>query len=122
MGTSRNDYSDLVDATNDLKERGYTADFKIIDNDNPGTAEDQGECMLQSLDSGKEYTSSQLKIREHYRFEGPSSPDDMSVVYAIECEGGEKGTVIDAFGTYSSRRLGEFFRSIPIELDPSQDV
>jgi hypothetical protein len=122
MGTSMNDYSNLVDATNDLKDRGYTADFKIIDNDSPGQEEDQGECLLQSLESGKEYASNQLKIREHYRFEGPSNPDDMSVLYAIECEGGEKGTVIDAFGTYSSRRLSDFFRSIPIETDASQDV
>jgi hypothetical protein len=121
MATSSKDYSDLVDATHDLKERGYTSDFKIIEN--ACSDEDETQvCQLQSLASEKVYTSDQLKIREHYRFEGPSNPDDMSVLYAIECEGGEKGTVIDAFGTYSSRRLSEFFRSIPIETDSSQAV
>lgn len=122
MGTSRNDYSDLVDATQDLHQRGYSSDFKIIDN--PSTEDDaEAEaCQLESLTTGKKYSSNQLKIREHYRFEGPSNPGDMSVVYAIECEGGEKGSVIDAFGTYSSRRLSEFFRSIPIETDSSQAV
>jgi len=120
MGTSRNDYSDLVDATQDLKQRGYTSDFKIIDK--PGSDDEAEACQLESLTTGKVYDASQLKIREHYRFEGPSNPGDMSVVYAIECEGGEKGSVIDAFGTYSSRRLGEFFRNIPIDLDPSQAV
>ena len=93
MATSSKDYSDLVDATKDLKERGYTSDFKIIDN--PSTADEAEceECKLQSLSTEKIYDSTQLKIREHYRFEGPSSPGDMSVVYAIECEGGEKGIV-----------------------------
>jgi hypothetical protein len=122
MGTSSNNYSDLVDATKDLKDRGYDSDFKIVET--PGIDEEDGSvaCQLQSLSSEKAYSSNQLKIREHYRFEGPSNPDDMSVVYAIECEGGEKGIVIDAFGTYSSRRLSEFFRSIPIETDSSQAV
>lgn len=122
MGTSSNNYSDLVDASKDLKERGYGSDFKIIET--PGTDEEDGSvaCQLQSLTSEKTYTSNQLKIREHYRFEGPSNPDDMSVIYALECEGGEKGIVVDAFGTYSSRRLAEFFRSIPIETDSSQAV
>jgi hypothetical protein len=120
MATSSKDYSDLVDATQDLKQRGYASDFKIIDKPN---SEDEAEaCQLESLTTGKIYTANQLKIREHYRFEGPSNPGDMSVVYAIECEGGEKGSVIDAFGTYSSRRLSEFFRSIPIETDSSQAV
>lgn len=122
MGTSSSNYSDLVDATRGLKEKGYTSDFKVIDT--PGTEEEieSTPCQLQSLTSEKVYASNQLTIREHYRFEGPSSPDDMSVIYAIECDGGEKGTVIDAFGTYSSRRLSEFFRSIPIETDSSQAV
>ena len=122
MGTSSKNYSDLVDATKDLKERGYDSDFKVIDS--PGSEEEKesAPCLLQSLTSEKCYNSDQLKIREHYRFEGASNPDDMSVVYAIECEGGEKGIVIDAFGTYSSRRLSEFFRSIPIETDSSQAV
>ncbi len=122
MATSSKNYSDLVDATHDLKERGYTSDFKIIEEASSDNDETQQACQLQSLVSDKVYSSNQLKIREHYRFEGPSNPDDMSVIYAIECEGGEKGTVVDAFGTYSSRRLSEFFRSIPIETDSSQAV
>ena len=36
-----------------------------------------------------------------YRFEGDSSPDDNSVLYAIESKGGIKGVLVDAYGTYA---------------------
>jgi hypothetical protein len=63
MATSSKDYTDLVDATQDLKQRGYTSDFKIIDT--PGSEdEDAAEpCQLESLSTGKVYTANQLKIR-----------------------------------------------------------
>jgi hypothetical protein len=119
MGTIAYNYTGLVDALNDLKARGYTGDFRIV---NCEDEEDSKPCRLQSDTSGKTYDGSQLVIKEHYRFEGPSNPDDMSVAYAIECEGGEKGVLVDAYGTYSSRRVGEFLKDIPIIMDPGQGV
>jgi hypothetical protein len=118
MGTIAYNYVGLVDALNDLKARGYPGDFRIV-----GCGDDDDDaCRLQSDTTGKTYEASQLVIKEHYRFEGPSNPDDMSVAYAIECEGGEKGVLVDAYGTYSSRRLGEFIRDIPIIMDPGEGV
>lgn len=117
MGTSSKDYISLVDSTADLKERGYTCDFKIVESES-----ESDTCELLSLCSDRKYKSNQIKVREHYRFEGPSNPDDMSVIYAVECEGGEKGIVIDAFGTYSSRKLSAFMLHVPIETDSSQSV
>ncbi len=112
MGTLANNYISLVDALNDLKERGYKSDFRIIYCE----GEDESEaCRLQSDTSGKTYSAEELTIREHYRFEGSSNPDDMSVAYAIECKDGEKGVLIDAYGTYSSRRVAEFIRDIQID-------
>ena len=122
MGTSSNNYSSLVDATSDLKERGYTSDFKLVSVNSEECSDDVEENALKSLATEKRYINDQVKVREHYRFEGPSNPDDMSVLYAVECEGGEKGLVIDAYGTYSSQQLSQFMLSVPIETDPSQDV
>jgi hypothetical protein len=51
---------------------------------------------------------------EHYRFEGASDPDDMSVVYAIESAGGPKGIIADAFGTYANPGLGRFLDRVSI--------
>lgn len=45
---------------------------------------------------------------EHYRFEGASDPDDMSVVHAIEIDGGPKGIIADAYGLYANPNLGGF--------------
>ena len=42
-----------------------------------------------------------FKITEMYRFEGDSSPDDNSVLYAIESKDGIKGVLVDAYGTYA---------------------
>jgi hypothetical protein len=53
-----------------------------------------------------------MKIVEHFRFEGDSDPADMTVVYALEANDGVKGTVIDAFGTYSNPKLSEFLRKV----------
>jgi len=119
MGTIAYNYSGLVDALNDLKARGYPGDFRVVSCDD---SDEDAPCVLRSDTSGKTYKTGQLMIREHYRFEGPSNPDDMSVAYAIECEGGEKGVLVDAYGTYSSRRVGEFLRDIPIEMDPGKGV
>lgn len=119
MGTIAYNYTGLVDALNDLKVRGYTGDFRVT---NCEDTDENTHCSLQSDTSGNSYESKQLIIREHYRFEGPSNPDDMSVAYAIECEGGEMGVLVDAYGTYSSRRVAEFIRDIPIITDPGKGI
>ena len=37
----------------------------------------------------------------------------MSIVYAIESRDGARGTLIDAFGTYSSPDIGTFVDAVP---------
>lgn len=60
------------------------------------------------MDSGKTFKTDDLTIVKHYRFEGASNPDHMSVVYAIESDAGPKGNVADAFGFYADPTLGRF--------------
>ena len=47
-----------------------------------------------------------LHIRDYYRFEGASDPDDMSVIYALEARDGTRGTLTDAYGSYADPTIG----------------
>ncbi|CAN5251113.1 hypothetical protein BH11BAC6_BH11BAC6_10590 [soil metagenome] len=83
-------YDTLVDAINDLKQRGYTIDFNL--------AFDHVKCSA----TGKCLSLSEFEITEHYRFEGMTDPEDSSVLYVIESKDGSmKGTLVSAYGVYS---------------------
>lgn len=82
-------YQNLVEALNDLKERGYENDFNL----KPFCV----ECASLQLQLHPE----DFEIKETYRFEGMSNPDDSSVVYAIESLSGIKGVMVDAYGVYA---------------------
>lgn len=96
----------LVKILDQLKEKGYTADFIL-------TAEG-----LLSKNTNEVFKSSDLVIDKVYRFEGDSSADDMSVMYAISSGNGSprgagtKGVLIDAYGTYENEELAEFLKSV----------
>jgi hypothetical protein len=67
---------------------------------------------LKSLNTGRLYQPGDLKIAEHFRFEGISDPDDMAVMYVIVTDAGEKGTVVDAFGLYANEELLSFMNKV----------
>ena len=75
---------------------GYTEDFK---------AEDDG---LRALRSDRVYQPNEVSVVNYFRFEGPSNPDDMSIMYVIETNDGTKGTLVDAYGTYASPEVNQF--------------
>lgn len=100
MSTIR--YTNMVEAIEELKRRGFTANFEFLDQE------------FRNVDSGRTYKAGELIIVEHYRFEGASDPDDMSIVYAIESNDGLKGIVADAFGLYANPNLGEFLEKVKI--------
>lgn len=82
-------YNNLVDALRDLKLRGYVNDFNL-----------KPEC-LECKTLELELHPENFEITETYRFEGDSSPDDNSILYAIESSDGIKGVLVDAYGTYA---------------------
>ena len=86
----------------DLARRGYTESFEVAGNG------------LHSIAGGKTFRPDELTIRDFYRFEGVSDPDDMSIVYAIEARDGTRGTLVDAFGVYSDPAVGMVLDNIPI--------
>jgi len=91
-------YATLTDALEGLRQRGFNSTFEPVDG------------RLKSQQTGRLYAPEVLRIIEHHRYEGASNPDDMSVVYAIDTIDGERGVVVDAFGTYSDPVLGDLLR------------
>jgi hypothetical protein len=83
------DYSNLIEALDDLKKRGFENDFNL----KPSCL----ECTALQLQLHPE----DFEVKEVYRFEGDSTPDDNSILYAIESKDGVKGVLIDAYGTYA---------------------
>lgn len=85
-------YDTVSEAINDLKRRGYTEDFNLMEN-----------CL--ECNSQKFYPDD-FKITEVYRFEGNTDPADEAVVYAIEGKNGIKGSMVNGYG-YSSEPMSD---------------
>lgn len=96
-------YDTLVDALNDLKQRGYTIDFNLAFDH--VKCQDTGVCLLPA----------QFEITAYYRFEGMTNPDDSSILYVIESKDGKmKGTMISAYGVYSDAMSNEMIQKLSI--------
>ena len=84
-------YETLVDATNDLMKRGYTANLSLEGD----TIDDKAQDIKMTADD--------FEIDEFYRFEGASNPADMSIVYAVSSpKYNLKGVLVNAYGTYAN--------------------
>jgi hypothetical protein len=92
--------STMVSILDVLTQNGYTTQFKA------------GDGILLSLVTNKEYSPEEVRINHFYRFEGESNPDDSSIIYAIETDSGEKGTLIDSYGAYSDQLINAFIKEV----------
>ena len=90
----------LVERIEDLKNRGFKEEFEVVDKKLKGP-----NCETQ-------YTPEQVKIVEHYRFEGESDPGDMTILYALITDDEVKGYLTDGFGTYSNQDVSTFLQKI----------
>lgn len=86
----------LSSCLNKMVSDGYTIDFKVT------------EKGLEDLATEKVYSPEEVNIKNFYRFEGVSDPDDMAILYVIETSDGAKGTLVDAYGTYADATVNEF--------------
>lgn len=93
-------YDTLVEALNDLQKRGYTHDFNL-----------KPQC-LECASLKLELHPEDFHVDEVHRFEGMSSTDDNSIVYAITSTNGVKGTLVDAYGVYSENISEEMRRKL----------
>ena len=95
-------YETLSAALTGLNAKGYVEDFNLKEN--------CIECKPRSLELYPE----DFIIDSFYRFEGASNPDDNSIVYAISSNDGLKGTLVDAYGVYSSNLSEKMIRKLEI--------
>lgn len=99
------DMSTLSRVMERLTESGYREEFRIT----------KEGCEMAG--SGQVFQPEELTIVRVFRFEGVSDPADMSVLYAVETRGGDKGYLLDAFGTYSDYDtdiFSKFISQVPI--------
>ncbi|MBB6611824.1 hypothetical protein H7F15_12305 [Pontibacter sp. Tf4] len=92
----------LINVLAHVRKEGYTTDFMVGD-----------DGLMHTMDSKLKFGPDQLKIVNFYRFEGESNPDDMAILYVLETNTGEKGTISDAYGPYSDSQVEAFMRQVP---------
>lgn len=90
----------LVSLLNSLVTSGFETQFKAVRNG------------LRSLTTNKIHKPEEVKVLNFYRFEGESDPADNSILYAIETADGERGTLIDAYGSYSDTNVTNFMKEV----------
>ena len=98
--TENSEMNTLADSINSFIKKGFTEDYQV---------NGQG---LQAIKSGKVYQSNQVKVVDFHRFEGSSDPGDESILYAIETDDGDKGTLVDSFGPSNDARITSFMKMV----------
>lgn len=81
-------YTNLADAVESLKEKGYTNVFELEDD----------SIVCNSLE--KEFTPDELTIVESHPFDQGTDPGSESSVHVLTTESGAKGLLIISYGMY----------------------
>ena len=97
-----NQYDNLVEATTELKKRGFTKSYEMRNG------------KLYCFENESTYNADQLRIVEYHRFEGASNPASTSVIFALEAEDGSKGVIISTYGAYMDAGLATFLDEVKI--------
>jgi len=100
-------FETLSEAISQLKQRGYTSDFNLHPE------------WIESVPENLKLSPSEFHIDEVHRFEGMTSPDDSSVVYAVSTPQGVKGILVDAYGVYSESLSPEMIRRLKVDSNTS---
>jgi hypothetical protein len=93
----KEELTSLIDVEAMLNREGFTKDFRVNDD---GT--------LCSMGDDKTYGPGDVRIVNFYRFEGETDPDDMSILYALECNDGTKGTISNSYGPMADADIDAF--------------
>ena len=98
-----NQFETVSEALNYLLSEGYSHNFEITSN------------SARCIETDTIYKPNDLTIVAYHRFEGSSSAGDMSALYVVECNDGTKGSLLDAYGTYSNLEFSQFISQVPLK-------
>jgi hypothetical protein len=97
-------FETLSQAITALQERGYVNDFNL----HPEWI----ECPALDMKLAPE----EFHVDEVHRFEGMTSTDDSSVLYAVSSSvAGLKGLLVDAYGVYAASASQEMLKKLHID-------
>ena len=97
-------YDTLSEAINDLQANDYPYDFNL-----------KPEC-LECASLKIQIHPEDFEVDKFYRFEGMSSTDDNSILYAISAKNGIKGLLVDAYGVYSESLNKKMIQKLKMKL------
>lgn len=97
-----NSYETLTEALEDLRKQGYTRDYNLKTE------------YLKCQQDGLELRPDEFTITSFYRFEGMTDPDDETILYAIEENNGQKGTLVSAYGPYADAPSADMVQKLAI--------
>jgi len=97
----KEDLTTLTACLKMLDGKGYTVQFQVAEGN-----------KIKSLATENMYAPEDVRISNFYRFEGESNPDDNSILYAIETNSSEHGTLIDAYGSNNDVAITDFIKSV----------
>jgi len=83
------------------QDKGYVSNFYFKDK------------KLINTETKKEYFPDEIFIVAEHRYEGISNPSDMSILYVIKTNKGEKGTFLMPYGPEANFDDAEFFKNVP---------
>jgi hypothetical protein len=89
-------YTTVLEALDDLKEKGFHHDFNLHHEDIKTNSHD-------------------YSVEHVYRYEGDSDPDEESVVYGIISNSGEKGVFVAGFSANSDNDAAQIIEKLYIE-------
>ena len=65
------------------------------------------------LRGGKiQYAPSEVKLKNFYRYEGMSDPEDNSILYLLETYDGHKAVIMDSYGMYADGKVTKFIKAV----------
>jgi hypothetical protein len=94
----------LINVEKKLTADGFVTDFRVADG--------RLQIIGDDANNPRSYSPEEVSIVDFYRFEGESNPDDMSILYALECNDGTRGTISNAYGTYGDDGVDEFLKKV----------